>query len=84
MIYIHKETEKDVEIRFDTSNHELDKQLCKGKNKTVIGLMKDESEGKIMVKFIGLTTKTYSYLINNGGEDEKAKCTKKCIIKRKT
>ena len=77
MIYIHKETEKDVEIRFDTSNHELDKPLCKGKNKTVIGLMKDVSEGKIMVKFIGLTTKTYSYLINKGGEDEKAKCTKR-------
>ena len=60
MIYIHKETEKDVEIRFDTSNHELDKPLRKEKNKTVIGLMKDESEGKIIVKFIRLTTKTYS------------------------
>ena len=50
----------------------------------IIGLMKDESEGKIMVKYIGLTTKTYSYLINHGGEDEKAKCTKRCIIKIKT
>ena len=25
--------------------------------------------GKIMIKFVGLGTKTYSYLIDNGSED---------------
>ena len=44
--------------------------------------MKDEL-GKIMIKLIGLRAKTYSYLIDNGGEDKKAKGTKKCVIKRK-
>ena len=32
----------DVETRSDTSNYELDRPLPKGKNKKVIGLMKDE------------------------------------------
>ena len=36
-----------------------------------------------MRKFIGLGAKTYSYLIDDGGEDKKAKGAKKCAIKRK-
>ena len=31
-----------------------------------MGLMKDELGGKIIVEFVGLTPKTYSYLINEG------------------
>ena len=38
---------KDVETRFDTSNYELDWPLPKGKNKKVIGLMKDELGAKL-------------------------------------
>ena len=49
----------------------------KEKNKKVISVMKDELGGKIMKKFVGLRGKTYSYLINDGSEDEKAKETKK-------
>ena len=36
-----------------------------------------------MTKFVGLRAKTYSYLIDDGTEDKKAKGTKKCVIKRK-
>ena len=36
-----------------------------------------------MLKFVGLREKTYSYLIDDGSEDKKAKDTKKCVIKRK-
>ena len=36
-----------------------------------------------MKKFVGLRAKTYSYLIDNGSEDKKAKGTKKCARKRK-
>ena len=50
--------------------------MPKGKNKKVIGLMKDEIGGKIRAK-------TYSYLIEDGSEDKKVKGTKKCVIKRK-
>ena len=45
--------------------------------------MKGGLGGKIMAKFIGLRAKTYSYLIDDGGEDKKAKGTKKCVRKRK-
>ena len=52
---------QNVERSFDTSNHELNRSLSKGKNKKVIGVMKDELVGKIMKIFIGLTAKTYSF-----------------------
>ena len=45
--------------------------------------MKDELGGKIITKFVGWRVKTYSYLIDDGSEDKKAKSTKKCVIKRK-
>ena len=45
--------------------------------------MKDELGGKIMIKFVGLRAKTYSYLIDDGNEDKKAKCTKTYFIKIK-
>ena len=80
MIYIktdiYKDIAKDVETRFDTSNYELDRPLPKGKNKKVIGLMKDELGGKIMSKIVGLRTKTYSYLIDDASEDKEQKTQK--------
>ena len=46
---------KNIEKRFDTSNHELDRPLPKGK---VIELIKDELGRKIMREFPALKTKT--------------------------
>ena len=74
---------EDAETRFDTSNYELEKPLPKTKNKKLIGLMQDILDGKNLEEFDGLRTKTYSYLIDYGSEDKKAKGTKMCIIKRK-
>ena len=37
---------KDVEIRFDISNYELERALPRGKNKNDVGLRKDELGGK--------------------------------------
>ena len=79
---IYKDIAEDVETSFDTSNYELDRALPKGKNKKVIGLMKDELGGKIMIKYVGLRVKTYSYLIDDSSEEKKSKGTKKCVIKR--
>ena len=45
--------------------------------------MKEELGGKIMTRLDGLRVKAYSYLIDNGSEDKKAKGKKKCVIKRK-
>ena len=72
----------DVEKRFDTSNYECDRPLPTGKNKKVIGLMKDELGGRIITEFVTLRPKTYSYLTDDFKEDKKAKETKKCVIKR--
>ena len=47
----------EVEKRFDTSNYEVNRLW---KNKKVIGLVKDELEGKIMTEFSALRPKTYS------------------------
>ena len=72
----------DVENRFDTSNYQVNRPLPMGKNKRVIGLMKDELGGKIITEFVTLRPKTYSYLTDDGKEDKKAKGTKKCVIKK--
>ena len=71
-----------VENRFDTSNYEVSRPLPMGKNKKVIGLMKDELGGKIITEFVTLRPKTYSFLTDDGKEDKKAKVTKKCVIKK--
>ena len=42
--------------------------------------MKDELGGRIVIKFVGLKAKTYSYLIDDGSEDKIAKDTKNLKI----
>ena len=78
----YEDIANDVDNRFDTSNHEVNRLLPMGKNKKVIGLMKDELGGKIITEFVTLRPKTYSYLTDDGKEDKKAKGTKKCVIKK--
>ena len=63
---IYKDLAEDSGKRFDTSNYELEKPLPKGKNKNVIGLMKDELRREMMTKFVGLRAKGYSQLIDDG------------------
>ena len=78
----YKNIARDVENRFDTSNYEVNRPLPTGKNKKIIGLMKDELDGKIITEFVTLRPKTYSFLTDEGKEDKKVKRTKKCIIKK--
>ena len=66
---------EDVETRFDTSNYGLNRLLLKGKNKRVIGLMKEEL-GENMKKVVELRAKTYSYLIDDGKKVHKKVCHK--------
>ena len=77
----YEDIASDDENRFDTSNYEVNRPLPTGKNKKVIGLMKDELGGKIITEFVTLRPKTYSFLPDNGKED-KDKGTKKCVIKK--
>ena len=78
----YKDIANDVDKRSDTSNYEVNRPLPTGKNKKVIGLMKDELRGKIITEFVTLRPETYSYLTDDGKEDKKAKGTKKCVVTR--
>ena len=80
--YFYKDITNDVENRFDTSNYEVNRPLPTGKNKKIIGLVKDELGGKIITEFVTLMPKTYLFLTDDGKEDKKAKGTKKCVIKK--
>ena len=80
---IYNDIAEDVETRFDTLNFEIERPLPTGKNKNIIGLIKDELGGQIMKEFVELRAKTYSYLRDNNDGDKKAKGTKKCVIKSK-
>ena len=66
----YKDIANDVENRFDTSNYEVNRPLPTGKNKKIIGLMKDELGGKIIMEFVTLRPKTYSFLTDDGKEDK--------------
>ena len=74
----------DVEKRFDTSGCDKEdaRPLPIGKNKKVIGLMKDELGGAIMTEFVALRPKLYSYRKLDGAEDKKCKGIKKCAVKK--
>ena len=76
---IYKDIAEDVKKKFDASNFEIGRPLPKGKNKKVIGLMKDELDGQIMKEFVGLRAITHSYLKENNDEDIKKKKTQKSV-----
>ena len=77
---LYKDIAEDVEKRFDTSGSK-DRPLPVGKNKKVIGLIKDESGGEIMKEFVSLRPKMYSYRVDNT-EPKKCKGIKKCVAKK--
>ena len=54
---VYEDIADDVEKRLDTSNYGVNRPLPTGKNKKVIGLMKDELGGKIMIEFVVLRPK---------------------------
>ena len=74
----------DVEERSGTSgyNKEDARPLPIGKNKKVIGKMKDELGGVIMTEFVALRPKLYSYRKLDGKEDKKCKGIKRCVVKK--
>ena len=49
----------------------------------IIDFSKDELGGKILIEFVLLRPKTYSYLMDDDSEHQKVKWTKKSVIKRR-
>ena len=77
----YKDIAEDAENRFDTSGYVNNRPLPIGKNKKVIGLMKDELGGEIMKEFVSLRPKMYSYRVGKN-EPKKCKGIKNCVVKK--
>ena len=58
----YKDISHDVECKFDTSNYEVKRPLPIGKNKKVIGLMKDELGGEFITKLIKNLNDPHAFL----------------------
>ena len=69
-LQFYVDTAKKFEVRFTSSDYELDRSLPKGRNRKVIGSRKNDLGGKIMNNFAALRAKTYSYLTYNNHEDK--------------
>ena len=78
----YKDISENVNERFDTSNYIHNRPLPMSINKKVLGLMKDELGGGIIMEFVTLRPKAYSYKTEDNIELKKAKGTKKCIINK--
>ena len=77
----YKDIANDVESRFDVSGYPPDRPLPVGKNKKVIGLMKDELGKGIIKEFVTLRPKMYAYKVGSS-ESKKCKSIKKCVVKK--
>ena len=79
----YKDISEDVKDRFDTSDYPENHPsgIPTGKNKKVLGMMKDEAAGKIIKEFVGLRAKLYSYIMDEGEENKKCKGIKKQVVK---
>ena len=79
----YKDISADVEDRFDTSDYPKNHPsgIPSGLNKKVIGMFKDESGCTIIVEFVGLRAKLYSYKMFEGEKSKKCKGIKKSVVK---
>ena len=73
----------DIKQRFDTSNYPSNHSsgIPTGLNKKVLGMFKDEADGKVINEFVGLRAKLYSYKMFEGEESKKCKGVKKSMVK---
>ena len=74
---------KDIQIKLDTSSHELETTLPTVKIRKGISFIKVELGGKITTEFLALRPKTYVYLMDDSDKNKKGNDTKMCVIKRK-
>ena len=73
--YFYKDINPDIETRFDNSDYLTNhsSEIKTGLNNKVLGMFKDEADGKQIVEFVGLRAKLYSYKMLDGSEDKKCK-----------
>ena len=78
----YKDISGDVKDRFDTSDYpeKHPSGIPTGINKKVLGMFKDEVAGKNIIEFVGLRSKLYSFIMEDGGESKKCKGVKKQVV----
>ena len=80
----YKDISEDVKDRFDTSDYPPNHPsgIPSGLNKMVLGMFKDEVNGKVIDEFVGLRAKLYSFIMFEGEETKKCKGVKKSVVKK--
>lgn len=79
----YEDIKEDLETRFDTSNYPPNHGGIRRRvNKKIIGMMKDETAGKEVTKFIGLRAKLYAYEADHHVQ-KRCKGIKKSVIQGK-
>ena len=68
---------------WDNSDYPKDSPYYSTHNKKVIGKFKDEAAGVPIIEFVGLRSKMYSYIKENGGGGMTAKGVKRYVIRNK-
>ena len=80
----YKDINPDIEKRFDTSDYPSNHPsgIKTGLNSKMLGMFKNEADGKQIVEFVGLRAKLYSYKMLDGSDDKKCKVVTKNVTKR--
>ena len=80
----YKDISGDVRDRFDTSDYPENhpSKIPTGINKKVLGMFKDEATGKNIKEFVGLRSKLYSFIMEEGNENKRCKGVKKNVVKK--
>ena len=78
----YKDISGDVKDRFDTSDYPENHPsvIPTGINKKVLGMMKDEAAGKNIKEYVGLRSKLYSFIMEEGKENKKCKGVKRQVV----
>ena len=78
----YKDISGDVKNKFDTSDYPENHPsgIPTGINKKVLGMFKDEAAGKNIKEFVGLRSKLYSFIIEEGKENKRCKGVKRQVV----
>ena len=78
---VYEDFDEDKNL-FDFSDYPRDSKFSVPVNQKVIGKIKDEFKGTMISEFVGLKSKMYFFIAEDGEEIEKSR--RKCCYKHKT